>query len=76
VNENEDKKQFEQLNRDSQAEIKGGIPYEKPVLISLDSTEGTCGVGTYCDKGNPAAQLCKDGSVCSVGDTSTIDPIK
>jgi len=75
VNETEDKKQLEQLNRDSQAEIKGGIPYEKPQLIILEAT-ASCKTGIKCDDGQSGNDECGPGNVCGKGIDTIIEPIK
>jgi len=75
VNETEDKKQFEQLNRDSQVEIKGGIPYEKPQLIIFEAT-ASCKTGTKCVDGTVGNDDCYQGNICSKGIDDIIEPIK
>ncbi len=75
MNETEDKKQLEQLNRDSQAEIKGGIPYEKPQLIILEAT-ASCKTGIKCDDGQSGNDECGPGNVCKTGTDTIVEPIK
>jgi len=63
----EKKEQLDQLTRNDQKEVKGGIPYEQPGLIELSTTAGECGVGMHCSTGDISTHTCVDGSTCSQG---------
>lgn len=60
------KTDVEQLSRDEQSAINGGIPYEKPVFLLLDGAMMQCTVGWDCSDGSSTS--CSKGKKCGVGD--------
>jgi hypothetical protein len=62
---NDEKNNTDRLNRAQLDDIKGGIPYEPPILVDLSGTESTCGVGKICSSG--IGNDCSDGQTCTKG---------
>jgi hypothetical protein len=70
----EEKKSLEQLRRNDLVKVKGGIPYEKPILLDLSGTDETCGVGRICSTGTSTS--CDDGTSCSKGKGGPEEPVE
>jgi hypothetical protein len=64
-NMTDEKNNFDQLGKDELKDVRGGIPYEPPVIVELSADGRTCGVGIICKKGTGTD--CRDGQYCSVG---------
>lgn len=60
-----EKKNGQQLTNGELKEVKGGIPYEMPILINLAEAMGSCRTGTHCDNGS--ADSCSSGRYCGTG---------
>jgi len=61
-----DEKALKQLSRESLKNVKGGIPYEKPVLVELNGGSVTrCSHGFHCESGSDGN--CISGRSCSTG---------
>ncbi|MGE5343152.1 MAG: hypothetical protein ACM3SY_16905 [Candidatus Omnitrophota bacterium] len=63
-------KVFDQLNPNEMSNTIGGIPYEKPIFLSLADPATSCGSGSLCFQGT--GTTCADGSVCAKG--SSVNP--
>jgi hypothetical protein len=63
---NEKKTILERLTQTEQVNVTGGIPYEKPMFILLDSGFVDCTHGTICTNGNSATS-CDSGTSCENG---------
>jgi hypothetical protein len=61
----DNKHKLEQLSQYDLRELKGGIPYEKPLLLEMTASATRCAVGTHCDGGSNGD--CVSGRVCSTG---------
>jgi hypothetical protein len=59
----DDKVIVDELTVEELSEVKGGIPYEKPELFSLEEGNIVCAAGVICRPGH--------GAICDVG---TFDP--
>jgi hypothetical protein len=56
---------FDLLSREDLDNVTGGIPYEKPCLISFTIDGGTCANGSNCDTGQVGIDTCKIGRGCN-----------
>ena len=63
----DEKNKFDQLNDEQLKDVKGGIPYEPPLLVDLSNPLATCGTGTICSDG--IGDDCTVGKVCTNGKT-------
>jgi len=63
------KKKMDELTGEELLEVKGGIPYEKPNLISLEAGKKVCNNGIVCDNG--LGGNCDRGTHCYVGTIET-----
>jgi len=66
---NDDKVKLDELTVNELSEVKGGLPYEKPDLISLEAGKIICNSGTSCDDG--LGGRCDTGTYCHVGEIAT-----
>jgi len=55
----DDKVKLDELTVEELSDVKGGIPYEKPELISLEEGNIVCASGVICRSGY--------GAICDVG---------
>ncbi len=69
-------KETETLNQTEQKDVRGGIPYEAPVLIFFGEALTSCSVGHHCSSGHDRGVRCSSGSTCSTGTHGTADKDK
>jgi len=63
---NDDKVKSDELTVSELSEVKGGLPYEKPLLISFEDAKHTCNEGLVCSTGD-GINACTVGSKCRSG---------
>lgn len=71
-------KKIDQLSGKELKDVKGGIPYETPVLFELSTESTSCTVGIHCDSGHNGGSQCHTGTTCSSGThgpTTDIEPV-
>jgi len=62
----DDNVKFDELTTGELSDVKGGIPYEKPLLISFEDAKYTCSTGVACNTGDGDSE-CKKGMTCRAG---------